>query len=105
MFRSSLTSSGSTPASSEYNTSDSDSECEFRQFHVQHLPDGMEKIDSKNGNFRPMSLIFTRLTKIEHDHRDELVRSNFRYKRYYYPSERVKSDVNKITDSYCPKTF
>lgn len=68
--RSSLSSSAnSTPASSEYNTSDSDSECDFRQFQVQQSPQGGEASDT-----RPHSLIFTRLTRIGREHRDEMLR-------------------------------
>lgn len=73
------TSRGSTPASSEYNTSDSDSEVDFRQFSVQPVA------PQANGSssYRPVSLIFTRLSKIGMQHRDELVshvltQSNFR---------------------------
>ena len=85
--RSSLTSTGSgTPVSSEYNTSDSDSECEFRQFQVQPLPPASTLQSSNNtvvnDNSRPFSLIFTRLTKIESEHRDELVCCIYLFERY-----------------------
>eukprot|EP00111_Clytia_hemisphaerica_P011644 TCONS_00034216-protein len=77
--RNSLASTGSgTPVSSEYNTSDSDSECEFRQFQVQPLPPASTLQSTNNStmndNSRPFSLIFTRLTKIESEHRDELLK-------------------------------
>ncbi|XP_057303536.1 tyrosine-protein phosphatase non-receptor type 21-like [Hydractinia symbiolongicarpus] len=64
------TSRGSTPASSEYNTSDSDSEVDFRQFSVQPVA---PQANGSSG-YRPVSLIFTRLSKIGMQHRDELLR-------------------------------
>lgn len=82
---SSSTSRGSTPASSEYNTSDTESEGDCRSFHIppfddeQSLKSRSSTVTSRsaalNGeSIRPVSLIFTRLNKIEMQQRDELLR-------------------------------
>ena len=69
VFYSNSSTSRSTTASSGYNTSDSESEADSREFRMQPIA----APSFASSTFRPVSLIFTRLSKIENQHRDELV--------------------------------